>query len=72
MEKDQITSAEKRKKAVQKAVAKYDQGKDKILARCPAGTLDRIKKAGYSSGNAFAVKAILDRLEKEEKQLLYK
>lgn len=69
MEDMQITSEEKRKKAVLKAVNKYDQSKDKILARCPAGTLERIKKAGYSSGNAFAVKAILDRLEKEEKQL---
>ena len=59
---------EKRAAAVRKAVAKYDKSVDKITVRCPAGTLERIKRAGYSSGNAFAVKAILDRLEKEEKQ----
>ena len=52
--------------AQKRAVAKYDAGKDKIMVRCPAGTLDRIKKAGYTSGNAFAVKAILEKLEKEE------
>lgn len=61
---------EKRKAAVLKAVNKYDSGKDKILARCPAGTLERIKKLGYASGNAFAVQAIIERLEKEEKRRL--
>ena len=55
-----------RKKQVQKAVAKYDSTKDKILARCPSGTLERIRKLGYTSGNAFAVQAIIERLEKEE------
>lgn len=58
----------KRKQAVLKAVNKYDAGKDKILSRCPAGTLDRIKRLGYASGNAFAVQAILERLETEEKR----
>lgn len=59
-------SKEKRAAAVRKAVAKYDKSIDKITVRCPSGTLDRIKKLGYISGNAFAVQAIIERLEKEE------
>lgn len=57
---------EKRAAAVRQAVARYDSKIDKITVRLPAGTVDRIKKCGYSSGNAFAVNAILERLEKEE------
>lgn len=60
---------EKRAAAVRKAVAKYDASHDRIVARCPAGTSDRIKKLGYSSNNAFAVQAILERLEKEENRV---
>ena len=61
--------AEKRKESTRKAVAKYNANKDKIMVRLPLGTIDRIKKLGYASGNAFAVNAILERLEKEENRL---
>ena len=60
---------EKRAESMRKAVAKYNAGKDKIMVRLPLGTVERIKKLGYASGNAFAVAAILERLEKEENRL---
>lgn len=59
---------EKRAAAVRQAVSKYDKTVDKITVRLPLGTVDRIKKCGYSSANAFAVNAILERLENEEKR----
>ena len=61
-------TSEKRAAAVRAAVSRYDQKIDKITVRLPAGTAERIKKLGYSSNNAFAVNAILERLEKEEER----
>jgi len=61
--------AEKKKESTRKAVAKYNASKDKVMVRLPLGTIDRIKKCGYASSNAFAVQAILERLEKEENRL---
>lgn len=63
MEREQ---AEKRAAAVRKAVKKHDAAIDKATIRLPAGTIERVKKCGYASLNAFAVNAILERLEKEE------
>ena len=63
---DMTETNEKRAAAVRAAVSKYDKKIDKVTVRLPSGTVDRIKKLGYSSANAFAVNAILERLEKEE------
>lgn len=57
---------EKRRETIRKAVAKYDAKNDRINCRLPGGTVDRIKKLGYSSANSFIVQAVFDRLEKEE------
>lgn len=60
---------EEKKIANRKAVAKYDQKNDRINCRFPSGTVDRIKKLGYSSANAFILQAVFDRLEKEENRI---
>lgn len=63
-----MTSEEKRK-SNREAVARYDAKNDRINCRFPSGTVDRIKKLGYSSANGFILQAVFDRLEKEESRL---
>lgn len=55
--------------AQRKAVYKYDDKFERVNCRLEKGTKARIRKAGYSSINAFAVSAIMEKLEKEEKHL---
>lgn len=54
--------------SMRKAIAKYEEKFDRINCRFDKGTLDRIKKLGYSS-NAFIRLAVAERLEREEKLL---
>lgn len=61
MDNEFTTSAAKRK-----ANAKYDEKFDKVLARLAPGTKKRIRDLGYSSANAFILKAVEEKLEKEE------
>lgn len=57
---------EEKRQANREAVARYDAKNDRINCRFPAGTVERIKKLGYTSANAFILQAVFDRLEKEE------
>lgn len=59
---------EEKRQALRDAVKRYDAKNDRINCRFPAGTVDRIKKLGYSSANSFILQAVFDRLEKEEKR----
>lgn len=59
-EKFRTTAAQRR------ANAKYDEKFEKILARLAPGTKKRIKDLGYASANAFILKAVEEKLEKEE------
>lgn len=59
---------EEKRIANRQAVARYDAKNDRINCRFPAGTVERIKKLGYSSANSFILQAVFDRLEKEEKR----
>lgn len=52
--------------AQRKAIAKYDEKFEKIMARLAPGTKKRIKDLGYASANAFILKAVEEKLEKEE------
>jgi len=57
------------KAALRRAVAKYDAAHDRINCRLPSGTIERIRKLGYSSANAFILQATLERLEREEARI---
>ena len=52
--------------SMRKAIAKYDAKFERINARLPQGTCERIKKLGYKSANAFILQAVAERLEREE------
>lgn len=58
----------KTRPSMRKAIDKYEQKFDRINCRLDKGTLDRIKKLGYSS-NSFIRLAVAERLEREEKLL---
>lgn len=49
-----------------KAIAKYESTLEKMTVRFVPGTKKRIKDLGYSSANAFAVAAIMEKLDREE------
>lgn len=54
--------------SMRKAIAKYDTKFERINARLPQGTCDRIRKLGYKSANAFILQSVAERLEREEKR----
>lgn len=59
---------EEKRKSNREAVKRYDARNDRVNCRLPSGTIDRIKRLGYDSINAFILQAVFDRLEKEEKR----
>ena len=56
---------------IRRAVKNYELSKDRITAMAPIGTKKRIqdvlKSSGYDSVSAFAVSAILEKLEALER-----
>lgn len=58
----------KTSKAKRKANYRYDDKFERINCRFNVGTIDRIKKLGYSSNN-FIRLAVAEKLEREEKIL---
>ena len=56
---------------IRRAVKNYELSKDRITAMAPIGTKKRIqdvlKSSGYDSVSAFAVSAILEKLETLER-----
>ena len=56
---------------IRRAVKNYELSKDRITAMAPLGTKKRIqdvlKSSGYDSVSAFAVSAILEKLEALER-----
>lgn len=58
----------KTSKAMRKAIDKYEEKFERVNCRFDKGTLERIKKLGYSS-NSFIRLAVAERLEREEKLL---
>lgn len=54
--------------AMKRAIAKYDEKFDKTYVRFEKGTMDRIKKLGFSA-NAYIKLAVMEKLEHDEKLL---
>lgn len=52
--------------AQRRAIYKYDDKFERINCRLPAGTINRIKAAGYRSANAFIQIAVADKLAQVE------
>ena len=57
---------------IRRAVKNYESSKDRITAMAPLGTKKRIqailKTSGYDSVSAFAVSAIMEKLEALEEK----
>ena len=62
-------SEEEKKIARREAIKRYDKENDRINCRLPGGTVERIKKLGYKSANAFILQATMERIEREETRL---
>lgn len=55
--------------AQKKATAKYEkENYDKVLTRFPKGTKEKILKTGAKSVNSFIIKAVDEKLEREQKE----
>ena len=54
--------------AMRKAISKYDEKFDKTYIRFEKGTVDRIKKLGFSVNNYVRL-AVAEKLEHDEKIL---
>ena len=59
----------KTSEAKRKAIYKYDDKFERVNCRFVKGTKERITKLGYKSVNDFIKLSVMERLEKEEKNL---
>ena len=58
----------KTSEAMRKAINKYDDKFDKFYVRFEKGTVDRIKKLGFSA-NAYVKLAVMEKLAHDEEVL---
>lgn len=58
----------KTSEAMRRAIDKYDEKFDKVYCRFDKGTVDRIKKIGYSA-NAYVRLAVMEKLAHDEEIL---
>lgn len=65
-----MESKKKTTEAQRKAIYKYDDKFERVNCRFPKGTFDRIGQFDYKSMNAFIVQAVMEKLEKEENNLV--
>lgn len=65
-----MESKKKTTEAQRKAIYKYDDKFERVNCRFPKGTFDRIEQFDYKSMNAFIVQAVMEKLEKEENNLI--
>ncbi len=65
-----MDSKKKTTEAQRKAIYKYDDKFERVNCRFPKGTFNRIEQFNYKSLNAFIVAAVMEKLEKDENNVI--